>query len=161
MSIREKYHLEALINATGFPTIIGANVAAPEVIEAVGEALAINVEIDELHRRACAVIARATGAEAGCVTSSCSSAISIAAAAAMVGADLGRVAQLPDTTGMPNEVILQKGHDVNFGAMVSQRVRLSGARVVEIGSANHADRFRLASALNPRTAGILFVVSGA
>ena len=161
MSIREKYELEPLINATGFPTIVGANVAAPEVIEAVAEALSMNVEIDELQRRACAVIADITGAEAGCVTSSCSSAISIAVAAVMTGADLGRIMQLPDTTGMPNEVILQKAHDVNFGAQVSQMVRLSGARVVEIGTANHADLFHLTSSISPRTAAILFVESGA
>src|SRR5262249_50706550 len=161
MSIREKYGLEPLINATGFPTIVGANVAAPEVIAAVAEVLAMNVEIDELQRRACAVIARITGAEAGCVTSSCSSAISIAVAAAMTGADLGRVMQLPDTTGMPNEVILQKAHDLNFGAQISQMARLSGARVAEIGTANHADLFHLTAAITPRTAAVLFVVSGA
>lgn len=161
MSIRGKYQLEPLINATGFPTIVGANVAAPEVVKAVAEALAINVEIDELQKRACEVIARVTGAEAGCVTSSCSSAISIGVAAAMTGADMARILQLPDTTGMPNEVILQKAHDVNFGAQVSQMVRLSGARVVEIGTANHCDVFHLASAITPRTAAILFVVSGA
>lgn len=161
MSIRDRYQIEPLINATGFPTIVGANVAAPEVIAAVAEVLALNVEIDELQRRACEVIARITGAEAGCVTSSCSSAIAITAAAAMTGADLGRAMQLPDTTGMPNEVILQKAHDVNFGAQISQMVRLSGARVVEIGTANHADAFHLAAAISPRTAAILYVVSGA
>jgi hypothetical protein len=88
----------------------------PEVIEAVSEALALNVEIDELQRAASRVIARVTGAEAGCVTSSCSSAIAIGVAAAMTGADLGRIVQLPDTTGMTDEVILQRAHDVNFGA---------------------------------------------
>ncbi|HYM13590.1 MAG TPA: aminotransferase class V-fold PLP-dependent enzyme [Bryobacterales bacterium] len=161
MSIREKYDLEPLINATGFPTIVGANVAPPEVIEAVSEVLAVNVEIDELQKRACAVIAETTGAEAGCVTSSCSSAIAIGVAAAMTGADLARVMQLPDTSGLANEVILQKAHDVNFGAQISQMVRLSGARVVEIGTANHCDQFYLSSAITPRTAAILYVVSGA
>ncbi len=161
MSIRKKYQLEPLINATGFPTIVGANVAAPEVIEAVAEALAINLEIDELQRRACAVIARITGAEAGCVTSSCSSAIAISVAAAMTGPDLGRIMQLPDAAGLSDEVILQKAHDVNFGAQISQMVRLSGARVVEIGTANHADLFHLTSAITPQTAALLFVVSGA
>lgn len=160
MSILEKYGLEPLINATGYPTIVGANVAAGEIIEAVSEALAINVEIDELQRRASAVIARTTGAEAGCVTSSCSSAISITVAATMTGPDLGRIMRLPDTTGMANEVILEKAHDVNFGAQVSQMVRLSGARVAEIGTANHADLFHLASAISARTAAILFVVTG-
>jgi len=161
VSIRDKYRLEPLINATGFPTIVGANVASPEVIQAAAEAMAINVEIDELQRRACEVIARTTGAEAGCVTSSCSSAVAIAVAAAMTGADLARVMALPDTTGLPNEVILQKAHDVNFGAQISQMARLAGARVIEIGSANHAGLFHLTSALGPRTAAILYVVSGA
>ncbi len=161
MSIREKYGLEPLINATGFPTLVGANVAAPEVIAAVAETLAMNLEIDELQRRASAVIARITGAEAGCVTSSCSSAIAIGVAAAMTGADLGRIMQLPDATGMPDEVVIQKAHDVNFGAQISQMVRLSGARVVEIGTANHVDLFHLTAAITARTAAILFVVSGA
>lgn len=159
-SIRERYKLERLINATGYPTIVGANVCAPEVIEAVAEALAINVEIDELQRRACEVIARTTGAEAGCVTSSCSSAIAIGVAAAMTGADLARVVQLPDTTGLADEVILQKAHDVNFGGEISQMVRLTGARVVEIGTGNHCDTYHLAAALSGRTAAILYVVSG-
>jgi D-glucosaminate-6-phosphate ammonia-lyase len=161
MSIQEKYGLTPLINATGFPTIVGANVCSPEVIEAVREALAIHVEVEELQRRACGLIARVTGAEAGCVTSSCSSAIAVAVAAAMTGPYLGRIVQLPDTAGMPNEVILQKAHEVNFGAPISQMVRLTGARVVEIGTANHCDLFHLAAALNARTAAVLFVVSGA
>jgi D-glucosaminate-6-phosphate ammonia-lyase len=160
VSIREKYHLEPLINASGFPTIVGANIAAPEVIEAVSEALAINVEIDELQKRACEVIARITGAEAGCVTSSCSSAICITVAASMTGADLGRIVRLPDAAGMRNEVILQKAHNVNFGGEIGQMIRLTGARLVEIGTANHADTFHLCSAITPQTAAILYVVSG-
>ena len=161
MSIRERWGLEVLINATGYPTIVGANVCAPEVIAAAAEAMAINVEIDELQRRACQVIARVTGAEAGCVTSSCSSAIAITVAAAMTGADLARVMQLPDTNGLRDEVILQKAHDVNFGAQIAQMVRLSGARVAEIGTANHCDVFYLERALGEQTAAILYVVSGA
>jgi L-seryl-tRNA(Ser) seleniumtransferase len=121
----------------------------------------MNVEIDELQRRASALIARVTGAEAGCVTSSCASAITIAVAASMTGPYLGRIAQLPDASGLPNEIILQKAHDVNFGAPVSQMIRLAGARVVEIGTANHCDLFHLTAALNARTAAVLYVVSGA
>jgi D-glucosaminate-6-phosphate ammonia-lyase len=161
VSIRERYGLDPLINATGHPTIVGANVCAPEVVAAVTEALSMNVELDELQRRASAVIARVTGAEAGCVTSSCASGIVVAAAASMTGPYLGRIAQLPDTTGMPNEIVVQKAHDVNFGAPIDQMLRLAGARVVEIGTANHCDGFHLNTALNARTAAVLYVVSGA
>ena len=44
------------------------SVAPPEVIAAASEALATNCEIDELQSAACRAIAKATGAEAGCVT---------------------------------------------------------------------------------------------
>ncbi|MBI1787052.1 MAG: hypothetical protein HYR60_05795 [Acidobacteria bacterium] len=160
MPFCERYQLRRVINAIGTPTIVGANVAAPEVIAAAAEALSLNVEIDELQRAACRVIARVTGAEAGCVTSSASSGLAIAAAAAMTGADLARIVQLPDTAGLRNEIILQHGHDINFGGRISQMVRLSGARIVTIGTANHCDRFHLRGALAEATAAVLYVVNG-
>ena len=98
--------MKRIINAIGCPTIVGANIAAPEVIAAASDALSRNFEIDELQRAACHAIAAATGAEAGCVTSSASSGIAIAAAACMTGVDLARVARLPDTAGMRDELIL-------------------------------------------------------
>jgi uncharacterized pyridoxal phosphate-dependent enzyme len=119
------------------------------------------VEIDDLQRAASRVIARATGAEAGCVTSSASSGIAVCVAAAMTGADLARIVRLPDTEGLRNEVILQHAHDVNFGARISQMARLPGAQVVSIGTANHSDAFHLRGAITPRTAAVLFVANSA
>ena len=128
MNLLEKHGVRRVLNAIGTPTITGANVASPEVIAAASEALGLNVEIDELQRAASRVIAAATGAEAGCVTSSAASGIAIAVAASMTGSDLGRIVELPETAGLRNEVILQHGHDVNFGGRISQMVRLTGAR---------------------------------
>src|SRR5581483_9141594 len=161
MDICTKFGLTLVINAIGTPTIVGANVAAPEVASATAEALQLNFEIDTLQRAACRLIARITGAEAGCVTSSASSALAITAAAAMTGANLARIMRLPDTDGLPDEVLLHQAHDVNFGARISQMVRLSGARVVWVGTANHADAFQLRGAITPRTAALLYVVTGA
>lgn len=161
MDFCAKHGLQRVRNAIGTPTITGANVAGPAVAAAVAEILAVNVEIDALQRAASRAIARATGAEAGCVTSSAASGIAISAAACMTGADLGRIMQLPDTAGMRGEVILQQGHDVNFGGRISQMIRLAGARVAPIGTANHCDAFHLRAALGDRTAAVLFVVNGA
>lgn len=161
MHILDVYGVPRVINALGTATIVGANVAAPEVAAAAAAALGINAEVDDLQRAACRAIARATGAEAGCVTSSAASGLAITAAAAMTGTDLGRITRLPDTAGLRHEVILQAGHDLNFGARISQMVRLSGAQVVAIGTANHSDRFHLRAALSPQTAAALYVVNGA
>lgn len=160
MSTLDRFGVRRVYNALGTSTIVGANIAPPEVIEAAAEALAGNFEIDELQRAACRAIAGATGAEAGCVTSSASSGLAITCAAAMTGADLGRIVRLPDTEGLRDEIILQTGHDINFGGRVSQMVRITGARVVSIGSANHADAFHLRGAIGSRTAAVLYVVNG-
>ena len=54
----------------------------------------------------------------------------------MTGMSLGNVLQLPDSTGMPNRVIIQKGHCVNYGAPITQNIRLAGATPVEVGVVN-------------------------
>jgi uncharacterized pyridoxal phosphate-dependent enzyme len=161
MTFFERHNVRLIVNAIGTSTIVGANVAPPEVIAAAAEALGANCEIDELQRAACRAIAQATGAEAGCVTSSASSGIAIATAACMTGPDLSKIWRLPDSEGLANEVVLQQAHDVNFGAPISQMVRLPGARVMRIGTANHCDAFHLRGALSPRTAAVLYVVNGA
>src|SRR5258708_27810867 len=141
--------------------MVGGSVGPPEVLAVAAEALATNCEIDELQSAACRAIAKAAGGEAGCVTSSAVSGIAIATAACMTGADLSKIARLPDTEGLVNEVILQQAHDVNFGAPISQMVRLAGARLIRIGTANHCDAFHVRGALSARTAALLFVVNGA
>jgi L-seryl-tRNA(Ser) seleniumtransferase len=161
MTFFERHKVRRVVNALGTSTIVGASVAPPEVIAAAAEALAINCEIDELQSAACRAIAKATGAEAGCVTSSAASGIAIATAACMTGADLSKIVRLPDAEGLADEVILQQAHDVNFGAPISQMVRLAGARVIRIGTANHCDAFHLRGALSERTAAVLYVVNGA
>ena len=161
MTFFEQHKVQRIVNALGTSTIVGANVAPPEVIAAAAEALAANCEIDELQRAACRAIALATGAEAGCVTSSASSGIAIATAACMTGPDLSKISRLPDSEGLANEVLLQQAHDVNFGAPISQMARLPGARVLRLGTANHCDAFHLRGALSPRTAAVLYVVNSA
>ena len=154
------FGVKRILNAMGMPTILGANTASESVRRAVDEALQISVEIDELQAAACRVIAGATGAEAGCVTSSCSAGLAISAAAAMTGTDLAKIAQLPDAFGLPNEVVVPLAHDINFGAPISQMLRLSGAAVVRPGTANHCDVYHLRGALNEGTAALLYVDSG-
>ena len=155
-----RFGFKRVLNAMGTPTILGASAVSPDVRSAVDSVLRISVEIDELQAAACRVISRHTGAEAGCVTSSCSAALAVAAAAAMTGPDLAAIARLPDPAGLRDRIVLPLGHDVNFGAPVSQMIRISGAEVVRIGTASHCDRFHLRGALDERAAAVFYVDSG-
>ena len=75
---RNKLGVRRVINVTGNMTSLGASIAKPEVIEAVADILPHFVEIDDLQRRASQAIAKATGAEAGCVTACASAGVSMA-----------------------------------------------------------------------------------
>ena len=153
----ERHGVRRLLNGLGMSTLVGANVVPPEVRAAVDEAMSVNVEIDELQAAASRVIAQATGSEAGCVTSSCSSGLAAMTAAAMTGADLGKILRLPDTSGMRDEVVMQYSHNLNFGGEIAQMVRLTGAKLKLIGTANHCDTFYLRDAIGPQTAAVWFV----
>jgi len=161
MGFCDQFGVRPIINAMGTSTIVGASPAVPEAIAAVEEALGLNFEIDELQRAASRSIAQATRTEAACVTSSASSGLAICAAACMTGADLSAITRLPATNGLRNEIVLQFGHDINFGGRVSQMVRLSGANVILVGTANHCDAFHLRGVLSERTAAMLYVANGA
>ncbi|MDA1314586.1 MAG: hypothetical protein O2968_14700 [Acidobacteria bacterium] len=158
--LESKYGVKRILNAMGMSTIVGANVVPPEVRKVTDEAMSMSFEIDELQAAAGRAIAKATGAEAGCVTACCASGIAVATAAAMTGTDLGRILQLPDTDGMKNEVVMQLGHNLNFGGEVAQMIRLSGAKLKLLGTANHCDAFHLRNAIGPNTAAVLFVENG-
>jgi D-glucosaminate-6-phosphate ammonia-lyase len=119
-----------LINAAGPLTPLGAGLVPQDVAAEIAQILQQPADMAALQAQASEEIARAFGAEAGCVTACTASGIAIAAAAAMTGSDLARIEQLPDTNGMKGTVALPQGHDVWFGARVGQMIRLSGARIV-------------------------------
>ena len=46
------------------------------------------------------------------VTSGCAAALAVGAAACMTGNDPEKIERIPDTTGMKNEILIQKQHRV-------------------------------------------------
>jgi L-seryl-tRNA(Ser) seleniumtransferase len=83
----------------------------------------------------------------------------MAVAGAMTRDDLGAVERLPDTRGLRDEVLVQAGHLVNYGAPIDQAIRIAGAKVVPVGQATTARRYQLESAITERTAAAVYVVS--
>ncbi|VDZ75875.1 transferase [Salmonella bongori] len=99
------------------------------------------------------------GAEDSYITSCASAGIAIAVAAAITHGDRARVALMPDSTGMANEVVMLRGQNVDYGAPVTSAIRLGGGRIVEVGSSNLAARWQLESAMTKNTAALLYVKS--
>ena len=136
MEIFERIGLDIkpFINAAGSPTRYGGSLMDQETVEAMGEVARYSVRLDELQAAASRVIARITGAEAGYVTCGCAAACTAAAAACLTGYDVARINRLPDTSGMPNEILIAPhqrcGYDHTF--------RAAGAKLVSVGMSTGA-----------------------
>jgi L-seryl-tRNA(Ser) seleniumtransferase len=157
--IRRELGLRPVINVSGTMTSLGASIIVPEAIAAMAAIAPEFVEIDQLQRAASRVIARLTGGEAGFVTASCASGIAVAVAGAMTRDDLLAIERLPDASGLKDEVLLQVGHMVSYGAPVEQSIRLAGGKVVPVGTVSSAYGYQLANAITESTAAALYVVS--
>ena len=153
-----RWNLTPIVNASGTMTGIGASRVPDDVRATVDRILASFVDMDELQSRAGAIIARVTGAEAGCVASCSAAAMTQTIAACLTGANLAKIEALPTVTG-ERRVLLPMGHTVNYGAPVDQAIRLAGAELVPVGTAAACETWHLANALAEGAAAAMYVVS--
>jgi len=160
LQIQERYDLTRVINAAGTFTPLGVSRSSAQVGRTVAEALSEFFVMDELQEVAGAAIARMSGAQAGAVTHCVAAGITLSVAAAMAGSDPDRVAALPDTSGLPNRVVLPAGHAVDYGHSILQDVRLAGATPVIAGSDERCSIADIEAALaHPQTACLLLMSS--
>ncbi|MCH8828799.1 MAG: aminotransferase class V-fold PLP-dependent enzyme, partial [Planctomycetes bacterium] len=148
MDLHQKYGLTRVINACGKMTKLCGAIVLPPIADVARESMNHFFDLAELQAAAGRVIAGASGAESGCVTACTAAGITLSVAACMTGADLARVLQLPDAHGMPRRVIIQQGHCVNYGAPITQAIRLAGAVPVEVGSVNQCRAEEIRHAIN-------------
>lgn len=121
--------VKPIINAAGPVTMYCGGSMPHEVVDAMSEVAHTPVRMDELQAAASKVIAKITGAEAGYVTCGCSAAITAATAACMTGYDVDRINCLPDTSGMPNEVLIAASQRCGY----DHAFRAAGAKLVSVG----------------------------
>jgi L-seryl-tRNA(Ser) seleniumtransferase len=145
-SIYASIGVRPLINARGTVTIVGATRVQPEVRAAMDQASREYVHLDELMDGVGRRLSELTGAEWGIVTSGASAALSVGTAACVAGGDPDKVAQLPNLTGLKDEVIMPRYSRSAY----DHAAKVVGARIVEVSS-----REELESAVGPRTAMVM------
>ncbi len=140
-----------IINGAGVYTMMTASLMNPEAVRAI-EAMSHHfVRLDELHDAVGQRIAKLLQCEAAMVPSGAAAGLTLATAACMTGTNSEFILRLPDTTGMKNEVIIQKSHRFPY----DHSVRNCGVRLIEVASAEELER-----AITPRTAMLLFLNKG-
>jgi L-seryl-tRNA(Ser) seleniumtransferase len=129
MSAFVELGLEPIINAAGASTRVGGPLMHPAAAAAMAEAAGACIALDRLQGVASTIIAEVTGAEAGYVTAGAAAGLTLSAAACLAGLDPARMDRLPDTSGLPNEIVVcreqRNGYD--------HALRAAGARLVDVG----------------------------
>ncbi|UGA39140.1 hypothetical protein JOS77_05925 [Chromobacterium haemolyticum] len=149
-----------MINASGRMTMLGVSTPAPEVTAAVAQGLGQYFEMKDLVDKTGDYIARLLEVEAATVVSCASAGIAQSVAAVIVRDDPRLLVNLhAQAVNGPREIVLPKGHNVNFGAPVGTMVALGGGQVVEAGWGNECSVAQLEAAVGPDTAAILYIKS--
>ena len=139
-----------IINAIGSVTMLGGSTPVPEVKEAMDRADVAYIPLMELEEKAGQMIANIVDVPAAYITSGAGSALTLATAAIMAGDDDDRIQQLPDTTGMKNEILIQRRQRYWY----DRCLELAGAHLVEFGSDEITTRDDLESSIGPQTAAV-------
>ncbi|HUG81369.1 MAG TPA: hypothetical protein VML01_06885 [Bryobacterales bacterium] len=140
--------LPHVINGVGVVTVLGGSIMPPEVVAAMVEASKHFVSVPDLQVAAGKRIAEVIGVPAAMICCGAASGLSVATAACITRGDDEKLRKLPDTTGMPNEVIVQKSHRFGFDT----QIWMVGSKPIEVET-----REELEKAINPRTAMMFFL----
>lgn len=140
--------VRTFINAAGTYTSMTGCLMRKEVTDAIKYATTEYVNLDDLQDKVGERIAELLDCEYATVSSGCFGAMTIGLAGVICGMDNKKVSQLPDTTGLKNEVIVQKGHAIGY----THALLNTGAKIVEVDGVKELEK-----AINKNTAMFWFL----
>ncbi len=150
------FGIKQVINAMGHVTLLGGSMLSPAVQAAMEAANRGFAPLEEVIDKTGKAIAAMVGSESAMVTSGCFAALVLGIASCITGDDREKIGRLPDTTGLKNEILLQKRQRYHYDRCIT----VPGGKMVEVGDANGTTAAQLAAAIGPNTAGILHYARG-
>lgn len=159
MTVYEEIGLPRVVNASGRVTVLGVSTISDKVAKAAVAGGQSYVVVKDLMDKAGEIISRYTGGEDSCPTVCASAAIALSVAGMISRGKKTIMDRLPDSTGLANEIILQKGHAINFNAPIETMLRLGGGVPVEAGCATEVVVEDVEELINEKTVALLYVKS--
>ncbi len=140
--------LRTFINAAGTYTAMTGSLMEPEAAAAWQYGVQGYVILDDIQDKVGERLSKLLKCEAATITAGAASAMTLGTAGVLAGMDQKKVAQIPDLTGMKNEVILQKSHNVGY----THAIRNTGAKMVYVDS-----KKELLDSISDKTAMLMFI----
>src|SRR5699024_3417888 len=151
----DKMDLKTVINASGNMSIIGVSIMSDDVARAMKVGGQHFYEMEDLNEESGKIVAKYMQTESALITNSASSALALAVAGLMTKNNSYLVENLHKESPH-KEILLMKGHNIDYGAPISTMINLGGGDVKEVGYANGCDLSQIEAAITDNTAGIMF-----
>jgi len=156
MSIYEELlNIKKVINGCGTYTSLGGSILSHEVLKAMENASKFFIDMPELHKKAGEYIANIIGAEAAYITTGAAAGLFLSTIACMTEGDPEKIEQYPDLTGLKNEVIIQKPHEI---CEYYKILKYAGAKIIFVGKKEKVSLCDIESAINEKTAALAYFV---
>ena len=155
----EKFGLKEVINASGRMTILGVSKVSEKVLEAQRFGGEHFFEMSDLMVQTGRYLADLLKTEDAQIVSSASAGIAQSVAAVIGEGSLYHVYHPYTTKITKREIIIPKGHNVDYGTPVEVMIQQGGGKVVEAGYANMCSAEHLEMMITAETAAILYIKS--
>lgn len=159
ISIDESFDLKKVINASGKMTILGVSKVSDGVLEAQKQGGQNFFEMSDLFIQTGKYIASLLNVEDAQIVSSASAGIAQSVAGVILRDKEYNVLHPYSKKITKREIIIPKGHNVDYGTPVEVMIQLGGGEVVEAGYANMCSASHVESQINEDTAAILYIKS--
>lgn len=155
----EELDLKEVINASGKMTILGVSKVSESVLAAQRYGGEHFFEMADLAEKTGAYLAKLLKTEDAQIVSSASAGIAQSVAALIGQGDSYHLYHPYSEKISKREIILPKGHNVDYGTPVEVMVTQGGGKVVEAGYANMCTPEHIEQMITPETAAILYIKS--
>lgn len=161
MKTNFKDKLKKVINASGRMTKLGVSTQSNYVQEMMIYGSSNYFDIDQLYKESGEEIANLLNAEDAVVTSSASAGIAFTIASLLCKDNDNLVENLilNKEKIVKREVIIPKGHNVNYGAPIHTIIESAGGKVVDAGSANKVTKKDVEGYITENTIALFYVKS--
>lgn len=159
MNIYERYNLKRVINASGKMTVLGVSRVSEDVLKDLNEGARNFFEMDALIKETGNYISRMIGCESAMVVSSASAGIVLSVAGLIGNRDSYHINHPYDGKYRKNEIIIPKGHCIDYGTSIELMINLGGGKVIEAGYSNVCTGEHILTKKTENTAAVLYVKS--
>jgi D-glucosaminate-6-phosphate ammonia-lyase len=146
-----------VINAAGAYTVLGGSMLSPAVRVAMDAAGYSFADMQALLDASGLEIASLLDADSAYVTAGAAASLALAAAACLTQRHREHLGRLPDTTGIANEIIVQKNSRQKYDRCLT----IAGARIVEAGDDDGLNLEALQGAIGANTVAVHYLAPGA